>query len=195
MEINHKLEKEFIRILQIKSYERAGWENRLIRKRNEFVQNQFKLNDEAYKKIERLNEMLLNEEKRIFIQYRAIEANAKLLVEKVLIDDYNIEIRMSCWNENYIRLIDPELDGDPFFETWNSFMSFQEKESYEPSDFTERSLTGDTQITKFDHCYSFHDLYYHHNDLTWFDICNIEEIWMDIKVDYQFFSKVDSSTT
>jgi hypothetical protein len=195
MKINHKLEKEFIRILQIKNWNRTTEEHNTLRKRNEIIMSQFEFNDGVYQKLERLNEMLLNEEKRIFVQYRAIEANAKLLVEKVLIDDYNIEIRMSCWNENYIRLIDPELDGDPFFETWNSFMGFQEKESYEPIDFTERSLTGDAPITKFDHCYSFHDLYYHHYDLTWFDICNIEEIWMDIKVDYQFFSKVDNSTT
>lgn len=195
MEIDHTLEKEFIRILQIKNWNRTTEEHNTLRKRNEIIMSQFEFNDSVFQKLERLNEMLLHEEKRIFVQYRVIEANAKLLVEKGLIDDYEIEIEMSCWNDFYYQSIDPEMEGNPFFEVWDSFMMFQENETYEFKDFTERSLTGDTPITKFDHCYSFHFLYYHHYDLTWFDINNIDEIWMDIKVDYQFFSKVDNSTT
>ena len=36
----------------------------------------------------------------------------------------------------------------------------------------------------------FHHLYGHCHDLTWFDISNIDEVWIEIKVDYQFFKKI-----
>lgn len=186
MEIDRILEKEFVRILQIKRYERTGRENYTLKKRNRIIGSQFELNDEIYKKIERLNEMLLNEEKRIFIEYRALEANAKLMVEKGLIDDYEMHIETFCCNKSYYQDIDPEL-GDAFYETSNSFMIYQEKEFYEPRDFTERSFLGDTPMTKYDHCYSFHQLCHHTDDLAWFDICNIDGIWMELKVNYQFF--------
>jgi hypothetical protein len=43
---------------------------------------------------------------------------------------------------------------------------------------------------EINHCYSFHSLYDHCHELTWFDIYNIDEVWMEIKVDYQFFTKI-----
>jgi hypothetical protein len=37
----------------------------------------------------------------------------------------------------------------------------------------------------------FHHLYDHCHELTLFDIYNIEEVWVEIKVNYQFFSEID----
>lgn len=193
MKIDRRLEKEFVRILQIKRYDRTIREQKILEKRNRIIESQFELNDKVCKKLERLNEILLNEEERIFIQYRAIEANAKLLAEKGLIDDYEIDLELSFWNNFHYIKFDPEIEGNPFYESQITFMMMQHGETYETIDCTERSLTGDTPITRFDHCFSFHDLYYHTNDLTWFDVCNIDEIWMKIKVDYQFFQKYNKT--
>lgn len=43
-----------------------------------------------------------------------------------------------------------------------------------------------TPLPEISHCHSFHSLYDHCHELTWFDIYNIDEFWMEIKVHYQF---------
>jgi hypothetical protein len=180
---------DYIRFIQKRSLERTSLEESRIRKRNHFIESQFVWTQEVYDKLTLVNEKLKHEEKRVFLAYRQIEKNCKLMIKNKVIDDFNIDIECSFFNKNYYKKYEPFIDGNPFFKTTDSFMLFQNKEAeYNTESYYEQHINS--LLPGIDHCYSFHSLYDHCHELTWFDIYNIDEVWMEIKIDYQFFSKV-----
>jgi hypothetical protein len=111
------------------------------------------------------------------------------MIKNKVIDDININIECSIWNKNYYKKYETSVYGNPFFKTTDSFMLFQNKEAeYNTDSHNEHRINS--PLPEIAHCYSFHSLYDHCHELTWFDIYNIDEVWMEIKIDYQFFSKV-----
>ena len=189
MKIDKELEMDFIRFIQKRSFERTSIEESGIRKRNHFIESQFVWTQEVYDKLTLLNEKLKQEEKRVFLAYQQIEKNCKLMVKNKVIDDFNINIECSFCNKNYYKKYEPSVYGNSFFKSTDSFMLFQNKEAeYNTESHNEHRINS--PLPEIDHCYSFHSLYNHCYELTWFDIYNIDEVWMEIKIDYQFFSKV-----
>lgn len=111
------------------------------------------------------------------------------------IKDFNIEVESDYWNNKHYKKYDPKVYGNPFYtNTWDGFVGFRQLEE-EYNESCSNTVGGmsfipqDSLIAKTNHCYSFHHLY-DHSDLAWLDIYNIDEVWMGIKVDYQFFSKI-----
>ena len=195
MKIDKALEIGFIRAIQKQSNERTESEEKAIDDRNEFINSQFKWSTELDEKLVLLNDTLREEEKKVFNQYRKIEKQCKLLVDYKEIEDFNIQLESEYWNNKHYKKYDPEIYGNPFYKnTWDPFMgSRQIEEEYDNSCSNTVSqmcfIPKDSLIAKANHCYSFHHLY-DHTDLTWFDIYNIDEVWIEIKVDYQFFKKI-----
>jgi hypothetical protein len=195
MKINKVQEKAFIRAIQKRTNKRTESEQKAIDNRNESINAQFKWSTERDKKLVLLNDKLREEEKKVFIQYKKIEKQCKLMFDNKEIQDFNIDIESSYWNNKHYKKYDPEIYGNPFYiNTWDSFMgSRQMDDEYDNSCSNTvsqmRFIPQDSLIAKTNHCYSFHHLY-DHTDLTWFDIYNIDEVWMEIKVDYQYFRKI-----
>lgn len=189
MKIDKELEIDFIRIIQKRSCDRTRLEESRIRKRNHLIESQFELTQEVNEKIILLNEKLRHEEKRIFVAYRQLEKQCMLMVANKTIEDYNITVELSFWNKKHYKKYEPSVYGNPFFEHSHSFMLFQEHESeYNPKQFNEHQ--SNSPFPEIDQCFSFTYLIYSCHELTWFYIYNIDEVWMEIKVDYQFFTKI-----
>lgn len=187
MNLNSKREISFIKIIQKNSRDITLKERTALVERNRYVNIVFEFTPEVCKKLLLLNKKLLEEEKRIFGLYKNIQKQCKELVAGKFIDDYEIEIKLECWNDNYYKKFAPSIDGSPFFVTEYNFMGFQEAITYTELDFNDTNLKA--TMPKIKHCYSFHNLYDHTN-LTWFDLCNIDEIWIELIVIYQHFTKI-----
>jgi hypothetical protein len=195
MKIDKELEIGFIRAIQKKSNKRNESEKIAIYDRNDSIDNQFKWSTELDEKLVLLNDKLREEEKKVFKQYRKIEKQCELMVANKEINDFNIQVESECWNNKHYKKYDPKVYGNPFYiNTSDDFMGCRLLEE-EYNDSCSNTVGGmcfiprDSLLAKRNHCYSFHHLY-DHSDLTWFDIYNIDEVWMEIKVDYQFFSKI-----
>jgi hypothetical protein len=195
MIINKKLEKGFIRAIQKRSSKRTKKGIKAINIRNEFINQQFEWSTQLDEKLVLINNRLQEEEKKVFIQYQKIEKQCKLMVYNKEIKDFNIEVVSDYWNNKHYKKYDPEVYGNPFYKnTWDSFMGSrqiqEEYDNYCSNTVNERCfIPKDSLIANANHCYSFHHLY-DHTDLTWFDIYNIDKVWMEIKVEYQFFSNI-----
>lgn len=186
MKIDKKLELDYIRIIQKTSSERTIFEESIINKRNHHIESQFVWTPKVKEKLILLNEKLREEEKRVFGQYRLIEKQSKELVKNKTIDDYEIDIKVSYWKNKYYKKYYPSIEGNPFFFiSIDDFMGHQLDEAeYDPSPNNEHHENA--RLPEISHCYTFHSLYDHCHELTWFDIYNIDEFWMEIKVHYQF---------
>lgn len=195
MKIDKAHEIDFIRAIQKHTNERTKKEEKAIDTRNEYINSQFKWSTELDEKLVFLNDTLRKEEKKALNQYRKIEKQCELMVDNKEIKDFNIQLESEYWNNKHYKKYDSEIYGNPFYKnTWDPFMgSHQMEEEYDNSCSNTVSqmcfVPQDSLIAKSNHCYSFHHLY-DHTDLTWFDIYNIDEVWMEIKVDYQFFKKI-----
>ena len=195
MKIEKELERNFTRAVQKHSNERTESEQKAIDNRNEFINGQLKWSTELDKKLVLLNDKLREQGKKVFNQYRKIEKQCESMVDNKEIENFNIQLESEYWNSKQYIKYNPEVYGNPFYKnTWDSFIrSRQFEEEYDNSCSSTVSeipfIPQVSLIAKANHCYSFHHLY-DHTDLTWFDIYNIDKIWMEIKVDYQFFRKI-----
>ena len=187
MKLNSKREINFIKIIQKTGSEITQEERKILLERNKYVNLIFEFTPSVCKKLLLLNKKLLEEEKRIYSLYKNIHTQCKELVSYKYIDDYEIEIKLECWNDNYYKKFDSSIEDNPFFETEFNFMGFQEASTYTELDFNDTNLKA--AMPKMNHCYSFHHLY-DHTDLTWFDLCNIDSVWIELIVNYQHFTVI-----
>jgi hypothetical protein len=188
MKIDRELEIDFIRVSQKEISEITRFDEGKIKKRNHFIESQFEWTQEIREKLTLVNEKLILEEKRVFLAHRQLEKVCKLMVKNKTIDDFNIDIELSFYNKKHYKKYEPSIYGNPFFKSTDDFMLFQKHEAeYNAEPHNEHRINA--PLPEINHCYSFHSLY-DHSHLTWFDIYNIDEVWMEIKIDYQFFSKV-----
>lgn len=198
MKIDKELEIEFIRAIQKIPNKITKKEENAINSRNAFIDKHFEWTQEVENKIMLINERLREEEIRIFTQYRQLEKECQIMVDNGDIEDFELEIEWSCWNENHYINYDESIDGNPFYtnNSVGNFMTYQRNEEYVPnchntiSSMDINLIPRNSPIITEPHCYMFHHLYDHCHDLTWFDIYNIDEVWIEIKVDYQFFRKI-----
>ena len=187
MILNRNLEINFIKNIQKKHSQLTMQEQMKLLERNNKVNSKFELNVINCNRLLLLNKKLFDEEKRMFSLYKNIETQCKELVKNQLIYDFEIEITLECWNKNYYENFDSDLEGNPFYEISCNFMNFQNDIMYKKLDFYE--FEANLPIQKVEHCYTFHHLY-DHTVLTFFDLCNIDEIWMELKVIYQNYTNI-----
>ena len=191
MKIDKQLEKDYIKIIQKSNRDITRYEDSIINKRNHLIKIQFKWEPKVIENLRLLNKKLSEEEKRVSTQYRLIEKQCHNLVKNKTIDDYTIDVELNYWNNKHYKKYDPSIEGNPFFVTTDSFMIHQfGKAEYDSSPKNEHHEKA--PLPKISHCYSFHSLYDHCHELTWFDILNIDEFWMEIKVQYQFLHNLNS---
>lgn len=187
MEIDKTLELKYLKAILKKDLKLYKEEKKWIKERNSFVKKNFEFNETSITKLQELNKKLRLEEQRIFPFYRKLIQDNKKLVQDKIIDDFNLAVVISTFSNKHYRDLDPELEGNSIIETDCHFMRLQEGEVYFEEDWVDYSVPD--CFRNFKHCYSFHHLY-DHTDLTWYDLMIIEDIWFDIKIDYQFFVEI-----
>lgn len=199
MKIDKELEIDFIRVIQKIPNKLTVEEKDAIYRRRASIYKHFEWTQEVDNKIMLLNKRLREEEMRVFKEHRKLEKQCQKMVENGKIDDFELEIEWSCWNYNHYIKYDESIDGNPFYKNncVGDFMTFQLSEEYFPNCHNTIScmfqdiIPRNSAIITEPHCYMFHHLYDHCPELTWFDIYNIEEVWIEIKVNYQFSAKIE----
>jgi hypothetical protein len=186
MNIDPALELKYLQIIQKRPLKWTLEEREIIINRDNNIDKQFLFDTSASKRLELLNTKLLLEEKRIFPFYHKLLQDNNNLVTQGVIDDYNIDLIITCERNEYFKKLFPDSKEDYCYETNCDFIARQETEDYVEEDWRE---TGMNFLSSFKHCYSFHHLY-DHTDLLPFDLCQIDNVWIDLKVDYQFQFKL-----
>lgn len=184
MKIDKTLELKFVKVIQKQKSQWTNEDLNVVFERNSLVNKHFEINTEVSNQLQKLNSKLRLEEKRIFPFYRNLKLENEKLVREKIIDDFNLEVIISSFSDNHYKDLDSQLKGNSIIQTNCNFMLHQDENEYLEEDWKEFALNE--PLLNFNHCYSFHHLY-DHTDLTWYDLSFIEDIWLEIKVDYQFF--------
>ena len=142
------------------------------------------LTEENITKIKNLNTLLKKEEERIRIFADQLHLTLKKQKADKQIDDYNFDTCLQVFSENESCNKKHNVEeGDPFYEdkTYSLFRDFTD-ESFYTDDWNE----GEHSLRHLHFCYTMHCLKFHSN-LSWQDLLDINYVWIDLKVDYQFF--------
>ena len=138
-------------------------------------------------KIRNLNAKLKKEEERIRPFAKQLNDTLKKQVAEKQIDDFNICQELSVFSNK--ELVCTKLrkveEGNPFMEM-KDFSLFYEytEESFYVDNWNE--LHKEHPLGNEFFCYTMHSLVFH-GLLSWQDIIDIEEVWIELKVDYQNF--------
>jgi hypothetical protein len=165
-------------------------EGDMLGERAQIISKQFTFTKKRLIKLQRLSDMLKAEEIRIKPHAERIYSLQDSYVAEKIIDDYEVEIIIECWNNNYYRKLNEAFYGNPFFRstTLSTFHKNQDIMFYEDNWNEFQFMDGHPLKDQF-HCYTFHHLY-DHTVLTWFDILNIDSVWIELRVWNQFFSEL-----
>lgn len=131
-----------------------------------------------------LLEKVNNEEKRAIKFGRKLRKQLDALLQKKQIDDYNFDCKLSCFSsDTKINKKFNTEEGNPIYE---SFYRIIDKED-ETINWKENYLTNGSPLDDLFFSYAMHCICWDSN-LSFEDILAIDDIWIDIKVDYQFFT-------
>jgi len=136
--------------------------------------------------IRSLNHKLKAEEERIRpFANKLIEALKKQAREKQ-IDDFNIRQHLSFFSNNTACNKRHNVEaGDPFSEEKGFLLFGEQTEDMFYSDNWNELQKGHPLADEL-FCYSMHCLVFH-GSLSWQDILDTDDVWFELKVDYQFF--------
>ena len=143
------------------------------------------LSGDNFIRVKSLNEKLKKEEKRIRAIAESLQISLEKQKEEKVFDDYNFQTKFLLFSHNKAcNKRHGVEDGDPIYEDTN-YLSFRIglDESFYKDDWD----CGMGIIPKEEGmCYTMHCIC-EHSDLEWQDILDIEVVWLELKVDYQFF--------
>ena len=148
------------------------------------MQTDFKFTTEHINKIKHLNDLLKKEELRV--QYFAKKTIWSLDELKRLktIDDYNFDSVLEVYSSNEeCNKRNKVEEGNPQYVEQLSIFGKETDDCFFTDDWNELPEAHPLRHIPF--CYSMHCIY-SHSELTWEDILQIDTVWIDVKVDYQF---------
>jgi len=144
----------------------------------------FVFTEEAIEKIRLLSDKLQKQELRIQPFGQEMLKRLGLMQEQQTIDDFNIDYELmvfsddaDCNKRNNVE------EGDPIYKTYLPHLRHDRSDSFFTDDWNELYETHPLRHLRF--CYSMHCIY-SHSELTWADIVQIDDVWIDVKVDFQF---------
>lgn len=148
------------------------------------------LNSQQIEQIRVLNAKIRQEELRMRKQYFELKNHFENLVSQNLMGDFNMfDFRISVWSyDDEFNKKHKVETGDPFYES-NLLSSnyFEDDESFFMN-WNEAQYFGTDTLALMDFCWTMHNIVYH-SHLDWEDILAIEDVWLEIKVDLQFWTK------
>jgi hypothetical protein len=151
-----------------------------------FKENEFSFSDDNIQKIRELNIKLKNEEVRILAFSIQLQNSITKLMNDKVIDEFNFDSSLSIYSS------DPECNkrnnscqGNPIWEVKDfSLFKYGTDDVFYSDNWNE--LPKDHPLGNESFCYSMHCIW-GDSGLTWQDIVDIDAVWIDLKVDYQFF--------
>ena len=171
----------------------------LLYERKRRLNKEWQLIPNRIKRLDLLNQYLRKIEDEVD-QYH-IQLEKKILREikrkNNLITDYNIFIEVGLWSQKkYKKLRIQELYENAFFTFQYSRLiptpgvgfrkAYKEHLDFRNSNWNEVAIQDPKHpISLQHHCHLLYRLYNNY-PLAWSDIVEIESVWIDVKVDYQF---------
>jgi hypothetical protein len=168
-----------------------------LHKRKHLLDLDFVFSEENIKRLSDINTLLSEKSEAAYQQAERLEKYVLNLMHNndPFISDYEIEFKLCFFSEKkYSRI--PDLQGNPIFEhepIW-FYKTEMGKEADEHKDWlfktdhTELFHEGHP-LNNFHHCYLFHDLIYH-TILSYQDIVDIEDIWLEVVLKIQNFQDI-----
>ena len=156
----------------------------------------FVFSPDTIERIKSLNYKLKREEERIRHFARELKLTLKKQVAEKQLDDFNFRTRFCVFSSDAACNIRHQVEeGDPIWEdkSYTMYRDEQEESFYEDNwnehhwnelDLNEHHIPHPLGHLFF--CYTMHCLVFH-SDLSWQDIIDIDDVWLELKVDYQFF--------
>ena len=148
------------------------------------MQEQFEFTEEVIEKVRYLNEKLQKQELRVlpFIQKKLQKLG--LMQEQQTIDDFNIDyVLMVFSDDDDCNKRNNVEEGDPIYKTYLPHLRHDSNDMFFTDDWNELYATHPLRHLRF--CYSMHCIY-SHSELSWADIVQIDDVWINVKVDFQF---------
>lgn len=139
-------------------------------------------------RIRALNTKLKLEEQRVKLFAEELRKNLNTLKGNKTIDDFNFECCLSAFTSNMAcnKRHGFKEDGDPIYkESYFSLFNDNKDDTFYNDNWNE--LPPEHPLGNEYFCYSMHCILFHAHELSWQDILVIDSVWIDLKVDYQFF--------
>lgn len=165
----------------------------MMRKRiiddDDLVQNQnYKFSEEDIQFIRKLNEKLRQEELRFLALHDQLKLQLTALCRQQTIDDFNYKMNLAVFaKDRKCNARHGVVYGDPIWEdrTWRLFTGEDDRKLLE--DNWNFQFTGkDHPLSDVPFCYTMYRIVY--SQLLWEDILCIDDVWLELKIDYQFLS-------
>lgn len=170
-----------------------------LRERKQLLDKEFVFSDDNIKRLSNINTLLAEKSEAAYQQAERMENDVLNLMNNndPFISDYEIEFKLNFFSEKKYSNI-PDLQGNPIFECdpiW-----FYKKEMGKESEKNEhkdwlfktdhtKSFCEGHPLNNFHHCYLFHDLI-DHTILSYQDIVDIEDIWLEVVLRIQNFQEI-----
>jgi len=170
--------------------------NEKLRERKHLLDMDFVFSEENIKRLSDINTLLTEKSEAAYHQAEKLENDVLALMQNndPFISDYEIGFVVSLFSEKKYSNV-PDLQGNPFYQ-WEPVWFYKGKAGKETeknehkdwlfkTDHTEVIQEGHL-LNNFNHCYLFHDLIYH-TILSFQDIVDIEDIWLEVVLRIQNF--------
>ena len=167
--------------------------------RKHLLNKDFDFSEDNIKRLSDINSQLAEKSEAAYQKAEKLENDVLTLMQNhdPFISDYEIQFNLSFFSERKYSNI-PDLEGNPIYESepiWFYKTEFgkesnknEHKDWYFKTDHTELFSEGHP-LNNFPHCYLFHDLIYH-TILSYQDIVDIEEIWLEVILRIQNFQVI-----
>ena len=148
------------------------------------METDFEFTEECIERVRLLNELLRKEEQRVLAFSKKKLWSLDEFKRLGTIDDYNFDCVLQVFSDNddCNKRNDVE-EGNPIYENYLTIFGKNQDDCFFTDDWNE--LYAEHPLRHIPICYSMHCIY-SHSHLTWEDILQIDDVWIDIKVDYQF---------
>jgi hypothetical protein len=134
-------------------------------------------------------EKVNTEEKRATEFARKLRKQLDELKDSKLIDDYNFQYNLRCFSfdEKVNKKFNVE-EGDPIFDTTVYCLPIEDYHDYDENfNWNQHISTDGTPLEELFFSYAMHCICWH-SDLEFEDILAISDVWIEIKIDYQFWT-------
>lgn len=148
--------------------------------------------NDAVLQLRLLNAKFIEAEIRARKLYQHLLEHVREFVLDKAMDDYNITCQLCLFSKNeHCNKRHHVEEGDSFYES-KFLLPFEvdSEHDYNWNEFAHMK-GSDHPLAEEVYCYTMSRLLFHADNLTWDDICAIDKMWIELKVDYQLFIKPD----
>jgi len=146
------------------------------------------MTSQQIEKIKELNGKIRQEELRLREQYLALRRQLKELISQNLVDDFNICFMISVFSDDDTFNQKYKVEtGDAFYESTLLTSGYLEDDDIFFENWNESQCLGTNTLAELCFCWTMHDIIFHSN-LKLEDVLAIDDVWLEMKVDYQFWT-------